>query len=103
LESVHVSTTVAPRTAPNQPPILTGGTTLDGVEGAVAGLTAEGNDPDGDPVTYKWDWGECAIAESWERNTADVRLKDGCVSATVVLTWTDSKGASTSTEWYLSR
>ena len=70
------------------------------------GLSAQGYDPDGDKTTFSWELGPCAAPVSEGALTAtnaDVRIIPGCDAATIVLTWTDSKGASASTEWNLTR
>ena len=74
------------------------------VEGASVGLEAQGVDPDGDKTTFRWDFGVCAVADTAATATqANVRLIPGCDSAVITLTWTDTHGASGSTEWNLTR
>ena len=97
---------VAPRPSPrvfNRAPVLEGGTNFLDVEGGMVGLAATGHDPDGDAVTHKWEFGSCLVVASQTKETADVKLADGCDSANVTLTWTDIHGAAARTEWNLLR
>jgi hypothetical protein len=88
----------------NRAPIVMGGANLPEVEGASVGLEAQGSDPDGDTTTFRWDYGPCAtVDEPGTATHANVRLLPGCDAATIVLTWTDTHGASATTEWNLSR
>jgi hypothetical protein len=73
------------------------------VEDSIVGVEARGWDPDGDPITFTWDFGPCATPEQQEQNRADVRLKPECAAATVVLTWTDPYGGSAQTVWTITR
>jgi hypothetical protein len=87
----------------NQAPNLDGGVFIGEVEDSVVGLEATGWDPDGDPITFAWDFGPCATAEQHEQKRADIHLRPECNAATVMLTWTDSHGASVSTVWTITR
>jgi hypothetical protein len=93
-----------PRPTPrlfNRAPVLQGGTNFFGVEEGMVGLAATGYDPDGDPVTHKWELGPCVVVENQTKETADVKLAAGCDAANIALVWTDSHGASGRTEWNL--
>ena len=98
--------TATPRPSPrpfNRAPVLVGGGNYFGVEAGAVGLAASGHDPDGDPVTHRWEFGSCVVVEMQTKDTADVKLGPGCESANVSLVWTDSHGAETRVEWNLLR
>ncbi|HEY3322160.1 MAG TPA: Ig-like domain-containing protein [Planctomycetota bacterium] len=81
-----VSITVA-----NSAPTVTAGASLLAVPpGSAASFFASGNDPDGDAITYAWNFGDGAT--STEQNPSHSYLSDGIYSPTVTVT--DGAGAS---------
>jgi hypothetical protein len=89
----------------NRPPILNGGGRFYDIGENDMAIEATGMDPDGDVVTFKWDFGNCLLSENVEVYRAEVRLKPEptCKQGTAILTWTDTHSASASAEWTISR
>jgi len=81
---------------PNNPPIVDAGGPYSVNEGSSVEVVASGDDPDGDPVTYKWDLNNDGIFET-DGSTASFSAAnlDGPSSYTIVVKTTDSFGLST--------
>jgi Bacterial Ig domain len=87
----------------NRPPILHGGTTINQLGENPVRLVVTGNEPDGEPVTFSWDFGECLHGQNLTQFEAEVYLVKECNYAVVTLTWTDPEGASAQTQWNINR
>jgi hypothetical protein len=88
----------------NHPPVLNGGggpLSPDGDKPLV--LEATGSDPDGDNVTFNWEFGSCLVSANAAVSRAEVHLRPGCDSGNALLTWTDAHGATATAEWTIHR
>jgi hypothetical protein len=97
------TTAAAAAAHPNNPPVLDPGYRVDGLGDRSITLSASGSDPDGDPITFEWDTQGCFVITHRTQTEADVKLVPDCKEGTVRLIWTDSHGASTDTEWPITR
>jgi hypothetical protein len=86
----------------NHAPILQPGTTIDSIGNASVVLEANGYDPDGDSVDYKWDTKGCFDVLQESQSSAEVRF-NYCTWGVIRLTWTDPEGLSAFAEWTISK
>lgn len=101
-EAPAEATPAAPATG-NHAPILNGGGTFYQTGGRMITLEATGSDPDGDKISFAWDFGTCLGSANIEISHADAKLLPACQTGKAVLTWTDEHGASATAEWTLQR
>jgi hypothetical protein len=94
-------TTAAPDA--NHAPILQEGTTIHGLGADPIRLIASGSEPDGEPVTFAWDFGDCLRGQNPTQFEAEVSLVRECDYAVATLTWTDPEGASARAQWTINR
>jgi hypothetical protein len=87
----------------NRPPILHEGTTISELGENPIVLVATGSEPDGEPVTFSWDFGPCLQGQNPSQFEAEVKLIGECSYAVASLTWTDPQGASATAQWTLNR
>ena len=76
----------------NEPPVLTLGGPWNGAEGSTVSFTATGNDPEGAPLLYRWDFGDSSAIGSGA--TSSHSYADNGVY-TVVVTLSDGAKVST--------
>jgi PKD repeat protein len=84
-------TTTAAISAANRPPVARAAASYAGTAGQPIAFDASGSsDPDGDPLTYAWDFGDGATATG----QSPLHAYQTAGSFTVALTVTDNRGAS---------
>jgi hypothetical protein len=66
-------------------------------------LEGTGSDPDGDKISFAWNFGPCLTSTNVEIYHAEVRLLPSCAAGRVTLTWTDEHGGTATAEWTLQR
>jgi hypothetical protein len=102
------ATIEAPKTPPAEAPsgtnptlALSGGKALqpDGDNPMVLEATGSA----GDDIKFNWEFGPCLLSANAERARAEVRLRPGCDTGKAILTWTDTHGATATTEWEIHR
>ncbi|MCU1382349.1 MAG: Neogenin [Acidobacteria bacterium] len=76
----------------NRPPTVTAGGPYTGVSGAAVAFAATGSDPDGDALTYRWDFGDGTSAAG--RTATHTFAQPGTFET--VATVNDGRGGSTS-------
>src|SRR2546421_9651625 len=80
----------APDTSANRPPVVNSGGPYTGVEGSAVNVTAQASDPDGDSLSYAWDFADGGTASGIA--TAHTYANNGNYTATVIVT--DSRGVA---------
>lgn len=97
-----------PNAAGNRPPVLNGGRAFYDAGDKPVRLEATGSDPDGDRISFSWDFGHenggpCLLSSNVEVYHAEVRLRPGCDKGTATLKWTDEHGAAATAQWDIQR
>ncbi len=87
----------------NLPPILKGGGRFYEIGSSKVVLEATGMDPNGDRISFSWNFGDCLTSQDVEVYKAQVQLRDGCARGLATLTWIDVHGAQASAEWRIQR
>jgi hypothetical protein len=87
----------------NRPPVLQEGSTISELGANPIVLVATGHEPDGDPVTFSWDFGPCLDGQNPTQFEAEVKLIGECSYAVATLTWTDPQGATAQAQWTINR
>jgi hypothetical protein len=95
--------TSAPTERPNRPPVLQEGTTIGELGDNPIVLVATGNEPDGEPITFSWDFGPCLESKNVTQFEAEVKLIGECSYAVPTLTWSDPQGATATAQWQIHR
>jgi hypothetical protein len=95
--------TSAPPQRQNRPPILQEGTSISELGENPIVLVATGNEPDGEPITFSWDFGPCLESKNVTQFEAEVKLIGECSYAVATLTWSDPQGATATAQWQINR